>query len=343
MNGSEQVVKFIALEEHVVFPFLLDAWKAQGQVPEIAEYGFGDEPVARRLRDKGEGRIADMDSMGVDVQVLSVTTPGMAVFDPADAVAIARDCNEALAGVVAARPDRFQAFATLPTSNPKVAADELERAVVKLSLNGALIYGRTGARNADDLLFEDLYATAARLRVPLYLHPQMPPAAVVEAYYEGLGDQLGVMFASFGLGWYYDTGVELLRMIFAGVFDRNPDLQVIIGHWGEVILFYLEHVTMLQTRGLALNRPLLDYFRHNVFVTGSGLLSERYMRWALEVVGPERMMYSTDYPFTFDTNYPMMTTKEGEGRAFLERSPLDVDQRQAIASGNWLSLTRRPS
>ena len=328
-------MKIVALEEHVVFPFLLDAWKRTGAVPEIAEHGFGDEPIARRLRDIGDGRVADMDAMGVDMQLLSVTTPGTTVFAPDDAVVIARDCNDALAEVVAARPDRFEAFATLPTPDPVAAAAELEHAVQRLGLRGALIYGRTGERNADHASFEDLYATAARLRVPLYIHPQMPPQAVAGAYYAGLGEPLDTMFAGFGLGWYYETGVQLLRMIFAGVFDRHPGLQVIVGHWGELVLFYLEHTAVLQTIGLKLDRPLIDYFRQNVWITGSGLLSERYLRWALEVVGPERMMYSTDYPFTFDTGYDPMTTKAGGARRFIEQVQLGNGTRHAIASGNW--------
>jgi predicted TIM-barrel fold metal-dependent hydrolase len=329
------MMKIVALEEHVVFPFLLDAWKVTGAVPEIAQHGYGDEPIARRLRDTGAARVADMDAMGVDVQVLSVTTPGTIVFGPDDAVVIARECNNALADVVAARPDRIDAFATLPTSDPIGAAAELERAVQRLGLRGALVYGRTGERNADHASFEDLYATAARLRVPLYLHPQMPPKAVASAYYAGFGEPLDTMFASFGLGWYYETGVQLLRMIFAGVFDRNPGLQVIVGHWGELILFYLEHTAVLQTMGLKLERPLIDYFRQNVWITGSGLLSERYMRWALEVVGPGRIMYSTDYPFTFDTGYDAMTTKSAAARRFIEEARFDKNDRHAIASGNW--------
>lgn len=327
-------MKIVAIEEHVVFPFLLDAWKRTGAVPEIAEHGFGDEPIARRLRDTGVARIADMDAMGVDVQVLSVTTPGTIVFGPDDAIAIARDCNDALADVVAARSDRCEAFATLPNPDPVAAAAELERAVERLGLRGALIYGHTGERNADHASFDDLYANAARLCVPLYLHPQMAPQAVAGAYYTGFVEPLDTMFAGFGLGWYYETGVQLLRMIFAGVFDRHPELQVIVGHWGELILFYLEHTAVLQTMGLKLDRPLVEYFHQNVWITGSGLLSDRYMRWALEVVGPERMMYSTDYPFTFDTGYDPMTTKSGAARRFMEQADLGDSERHAIASGN---------
>ncbi len=138
---------------------------------------------------------------------------------------------------------------------------------------------------------DQIYAVAARLHAPLYLHPQNPGESVRNAYYRGFGHKIDEMFASFGLGYYYETGVELLRMIFSGVFDRHPDLQVIIGHWGEVILFFLEHIALMQTLGgMHLERPLADYFQQNVWVTGSGLLSERYLRWAGEVVGFDRTL-----------------------------------------------------
>ena len=192
------------------------------------------------------------------------------------------------------------------------------------------MYGRTGTTNADDRRFDGLYATAARLHAPIYLHPQTPVAPVREAYYSGYGDAVDAMFANFGIGWYYETGVQLLRMIFSGVFDRHPSLQVIVGHWGELVLFYLEHTAVMQAMGLRLDRPLADYFRQNVWVTGSGLYSERYLRWSAEVVGIDRIMYSTDYPFR--------DTGGGEARAFLENAPLTEAEKTAVGAGNWERL-----
>ena len=206
-------MRIVGLEEHLVVPELLAAWSRLPGMHQVPEAGFGDEPLARKLRDAGDQRLADMDGQGVDIQVLSLNTPGVQNLAPSDAVTVAREANDALAEIVNRSPARFQAFATIPTPEPDSAGEELERAVARLGFRGAMLYGRTGATNADDRRFNDLYAMAARLHSPIYLHPQMPVAPVRAAYYSGFSDEIDAMFASFGLGWYYETGVQLLRMI----------------------------------------------------------------------------------------------------------------------------------
>ncbi|HEY4019283.1 MAG TPA: amidohydrolase family protein [Pseudonocardiaceae bacterium] len=333
-------LRIIGLEEHVALPALLDAWARAG-VPQIPQLGYGDEPFARRLRDVGDLRLADMDDQGLDVAVLSLASPGVQNLAAADAVTVAREANDALADVVNANPDRFQAFAAIPTPAPEAAAEELERAVTQLGFRGAMLYGRTGDKLADAPEFDDLYGAAERLRVPLHFHPQTPVSAVQEAYYSGLPNGVGRALATAGLGWYYDLGVQYLRMIFSGVFDRHPGLQVIAGHWGEVVLFYLDHIGVLRDMA-KLERPVADYFRQNFWVAGSGTVSERYLRWTAEVVGTDRMLYSTDYPYTFGTRpggFPFLDTSRGVARSFLERAPFTDDEKAAIGSGNWELLT----
>ena len=325
------MVQIVALEEHFVVPELLAAWSRIPESQRDPVSGFGDDPLAQRLRDVGDRRVADMDDQGVDVQVLSLNTPGVQNLGPADAVAVAREANDALAGIVAGRPGRFQAFAAIPTPDPAAAPGELERAVTRLGFRGALLNGRTGTTNMDAPQYDDLYAAAERLGAPLYLHPQTPVAPVRSAYYSGFGDPVDFLFANFGIGWHYETGIQLLRLIFSGVLDRHPSLQLIIGHWGEVVLFFLERTAMMQQTGLHLDRPLADYFRQNVWVTGSGVLSERYLRWTAEVVGAGHILYATDYPF--------IDTGAGRARAFLEQAPLTDEDKAAIGSGNWERLT----
>ncbi|WP_214317752.1 amidohydrolase family protein [Nonomuraea sediminis] len=332
-------MRIVALEEHVVLPALLDAWTKAGE-PQIPQRGYGDDPLARRLRDVGELRLADMDDQGIDVAVLSLASPGVQNLAPTDAVSVARDANDTLAEIAAANP-RLQALAAIPTPSPEAAAAELERAVTRLGFRGAMLYGRTGTSLADAAEFDDLYGTAERLRVPLHFHPQTPPRAIQDAYYSGLPHGVGPALAGAGLGWYYDLGVQYLRMVFSGVFDRHPDLQVIAGHWGEVVLFYLDHIGVLQEMA-KLQRPLADYFRHNFWVAGSGTVSERYLRWTAEVVGTDRMLYSTDYPYTFGTRpggFPFLDTSGGVARKFLEQAPFTAEEKAAIGSGNWQRLT----
>jgi uncharacterized protein len=327
-------MRIVALEEHFLLPEVVKAWDRRAGNSAAVTGGAGDDPFSRRLLDLGEERIAAMDDQGVDVQVLSLSSPGVQSLDPGDAVAIAREANDALAEAVAGHPDRFQGFAAIPTPDPAAAASELERAVTQLGFAGGLINGRTGTTNADAMQFDDLYATAARLGVPLYLHPQTPVAPVLDAYYSGFGNPIDMLLRNPGIGWHYETGIQILRMIFAGVFDRHPDLQVVTGHWGEVVLFYLERTQqMVDAMGVRLGRRLSEYARENLWVTGSGLLSQRYLRWSTEVIGADRIMSATDYPFIDNSG--------SAARRFLEDAPLSSEQRNAIASGNWERLLSR--
>ncbi|MEV5721571.1 amidohydrolase family protein [Amycolatopsis mediterranei] len=327
--------KIIALEEHLATPRIAEAWKGAPDAERDGYTRFTERgTLGERLLDLGARRLADMDDQGVDVQVLSVTTPGVQNLAPDVAVPLAREANNAIAAAIRSHPDRFEGFATLPTPDPAAAAEELDRTVTQLGFAGAMIVGRTGAKNIDHPGFEPIWATAARLRAPVYLHPQLPVPAVRDAYYSGIDPAIDYLLGGPGIGWHYETGVQLLRLILSGTFDRHPDLQLVTGHWGEVVLFYTERLAKMQEWGqLPLERQLIDYLRSNVSYTGSGDLSDRYLRWAIDVVGVERIMYATDYPF--------VDTGAGQARRFLENADLSNAERDAIAHGNWERLTAR--
>ncbi|MCH0568440.1 amidohydrolase family protein [Streptomyces sp. MUM 136J] len=334
-------LKIIGVEETVVVPAVHEAYRRAGS-PRTPARGFGDGPIARNLREVGAQRLAHMDDQGIDVAVLSLSSPGVQDLPQADAIGVAREANDQLARIVASRPDRFQAFAAIPTQSPAAAAAELERAVGELGFPGAMLYGRTGDKPADHPHNDELYATAERLGVPLHFHPQTPAQPVIDAYYSGIG-RIGTWLAGAGIGWYYDLGIQYLRMIFSGVFDRFPDLQVIAGHWGEIVMFYLDHTGFFAEAG-GLQRPLADYFRQNFWVAGSGTNSPRYLRWTAEVMGTDRMLYSTDYPFTYGFRpggFPYVDTSNGAARSFLTDAPFTDQQKADIAHRNWERLTTR--
>jgi uncharacterized protein len=323
-------VKIIGLEEHFVTADVVDAW--QRLDPDKRDVALGASlkgDIARRLADVDAERIAAMDETGLDIAVLSLTTPGLQNLPAKEAVALQTVANDALSDAVRAHPDRLQGFATLATPEPEAAARELERAVKELGFDGAMLYGRTGDRPLDEPAFWPIFEAAEALRAPLYLHPQSPPPAVRAAYYDGFDTATSAALATHGIGWHYDVGLALLRMILHGVFDRFPQLQVIVGHWGEVVLFYLERAERV-TATAQLAQPLRDYFRTNVFVTPGGVYSDRYLRWAIEVVGVERVLYATDYPFVWAT--------DGGARRFLQDADLSDADRQRIASGTWDEL-----
>lgn len=323
-------MRIVAVEEHfAVRPVRasLDRLPEAERDPMVC--GFADAVMEQRLGNLADKRLADMDAMGVDVQVLSLTSPGVQPLDAAEAVPLARDVNDLAAAAAGRCPGRLQWFATLPTADPDASADELRRAVA-LGANGAMLFGRTRDRHLDHPDNAPILATAASLRAPLYLHPQTPAPAVRRAYYEGFEERLSLQFATGGIGWHYDAGVALIRLILSGAFDRFPDLQVILGHWGEVVLFFLDRLEVL-AGSAKLDRPISDYVRRNLFVSPSGIHSQRYLRWATEVIGAERILFSTDYPYVIAPN--------GGSRSFLEAADMGDGHRSAIAHGNWERLT----
>lgn len=329
--------RIIGLEEHIVLPEMQAAWRTGANFFEADFHGFGGSDLAQRLRSTGDRRLEDMENQGVDMQVLSAMTPGVTTLAPDVAIPAARDFNDALAAVVDTHSDKFQGFATLAMQDPDAAAAELERCVTEHGFAGAMLYGRVGDRKLDDPANDVVYATAARLGVPLHLHPQIIPQSVNEAYYTGINQDLDFQFGGPGIGWYYDLGTQVLRMVLNGTFDRHPDLQIILGHWGEVVLFYLDHAQYMY-RYVDLERPFMDYFRQNMWVAGSGTQSDRYLRWATEVMGVDRMLYSTDYPLTFQLDDPYVETSNGAARDLIDRSPFTDVEKAAIGSGNWQRL-----
>src|ERR1700729_203769 len=313
----------IGTEEHFVTDEVVTAWSRLD--PDSREDSSASTPpgeMGERLREVGDRRIAAMDQAGLDVQVISLTSPGLNNLAAEEATSLQIETNDRIADLVNDRPGRFQGFATLATPAPATAAQELERAVTELGLNGALIFGRTGDRNLDHAENWAIFEAAAALRAPLYIHPQAPQQRVRAAMYSGFGDALDNRFATSGIGWHYETGLQFLRLVLAGVFDRFPDLQVLLGHWGEVVLFYLDRVD-----GLAMQakppQSFSEYFQRNAFITAGGVYSRRYLRWAVEVVGVERIMFATDYPYR--------AGPDGGVEHFLASTGLDPADQRRIA------------
>jgi predicted TIM-barrel fold metal-dependent hydrolase len=284
-----------------------------------------------KLTDLGEGRIADMDAAGIDLQLLSLNSPGAQALTSAEAVPLVREENDRLAEAVRARPDRLAALASLPTADPEAAADELARAVRELGFRGGIVNGHTGGRFLDDRAFWPLLERAQALDVPLYLHPAPPPPAVVEVYYRGLDPEVGGALATSGWGWHVETGLQVLRLILSGAFDRFPRLQLVIGHMGEALPFMLARIDeRLAPELTRLERPVSAYVRENLHLTTSGFFTFPPLLDALLEVGPERILFAVDYPFS----------PNQRGRAFLDSIPVSPADREKIAHRNAERLFR---
>jgi len=318
----------IAIEEHWNLPALASAVKALPADRADASIAFdemGDN--LERLDDIGEARIALMDEQGVDVQILSLAPPGTQPLDAANAQPLSVLANDLAAEAVRRHPSRFRAFATLPMADPVAAVVELERAA-DLGFVGAMVYGRSGQTPLDDPRYDDLFSVAAARKLPVFIHPQIPTRAVREAAYSGFDDITDLGLATFGWGWHLEAALSALRLIVRGTLDRHPDLQLILGHWGELLLFWSDRTDSL-SRVAGLDRKVSEYLRSNVYITSSGMLNPTLLRHALDVTTPERLLFSTDSPF----QRPSRT----DIAEFLTAFPTD-EAREKFTSGNARSL-----
>lgn len=325
-------MSIIAIEEHWNLPALaraLDALPDGSQDDSVVLNDRGD--VRMRLEDLGASRLAVMDEQGVDVQVIALAPPATQALSKADALPLCRDANDAAAAAVLEHPDRLRALATLPLADPEAAVGELERAT-GLGLVGAMVYGRTGDMPLDDPRLEDLFAAAARLQQPVFIHPQIPPESVRTASYSGFDAMTELAMATFGWGWHLEAAVAALRLVVRGTLDRHPDLQLVLGHWGELLLFWTDRTDIL-ARVAGLERPVSDYLRSNFHITSSGMFNPALLRHALEVTTVDRLLFSTDYPFV----HPGKSDIEG----FLAEFTTPED-REKFTSGNARALFRIP-
>jgi len=280
--------------------------------------------ILEQVREVGEGRIAEMDAAGIDVQVLSLNSPGVEQLDAAEAAVLAREANDFVAAAVERHPTRFAGFAAVPIAAPEKAADELERTLREHGFKGALINGHHRGRYLDDQFFWPILERAESLGVPIYLHPTQPPQQVVAASYGGFAPEVTYMLANAGWGWHIETAVHVLRMILGGAFDRYPNLQIIIGHMGEALPFMLSRVDIMTPAITRLQRPISAYLRENVHYTFSGFNFTSTFLDLLLQVGVDRIMFSADYPYG----------SMAQARAFLDQLPVSVADRERIAHGN---------
>lgn len=317
-------MRTITLEEHFTTPMYLQA---------TASVGFGGgqptneymQAIQQKLADLGNGRIQDMDAAGIDLQVLSLSGILLDALDSETATAVAHDANNIAAEAVRAHPDRFAAFAALNLKAPQQAAQELRRCIEELGFCGAIVNGTTNGLFLDDPFFLPVFEAVAQLDVPLYLHPAPPPPAVQQTYYSGLPNGYGQALSIAGWGWHVETGLHALRLIVSGLFERLPNLQIIIGHMGENLPFSLARAhAVLANAAQPLPKPLPDYFRSHFHVTTSGYFTLPPFLCALMVLGADHLLFSVDYPFSTNT----------QGRAFLDSLPVSTEDREKIAYRN---------
>ena len=322
-------MRTITLEEHFASPAFFDG-PARFVKERAEKIGGRYSLVMDRLCDLGTKRLSEMDAAGIDMQVLSLSAPGVEQLEAADAIPMARDTNDYLADAVKKHPTRFAGFAALPTGAPDKAAEELQRRV-REGFKGAVINGHNRGRYLDNKFYWPILECAEALNVPIYLHPTPPPQPVIDVSYGGFSPIVTDMLAGGAWGWHMETAVHMIRIVCGGVFDRFPKLQFIIGHMGEGLPFFFQRLDIIPMEATKLKRPIISYLKENVHYTFSGMnFPPTYLDLFLELGGVDRIMFSADYP------YQSMTW----ARDFLEQIPASPADKERIAHGNAEKLLR---
>lgn len=329
----------IATEEAFAPPELIAQWRDmldRGTVDDpgfLSLWGFyldnrGERArsVVERLQDLGERRLADMDATGIDRQIISLTSPGTQAFDRDRAVAMATLANDQLADACRRHPERFTGLTAIAPQDPEAAAREIERGAHDLGFKGVIVNSHTNGEYLDARKFWPILEAAEALDTPIYLHPNTPSRGMIEPLLEAGLD--GAIY-----GFAVETGMHLLRIITAGVFDRFPRLKLVVGHLGEALPFWLYrldymHRATVQAQRYEAMKPLAkrpsDYLRENVWVTSSGMAWAPAIMLCREVLGHERVLYAMDYPYQYVLDEVIAH----------ERLPIDVAEKKALFQTN---------
>jgi 2,3-dihydroxybenzoate decarboxylase len=269
-----------------------------------------------------------MDKAGIDLAVLSVTTPGVqAERDTRIAIRRAREANDFLAHEIRKHPTRYAGFAHLPLQDAKAAGNELARCVEDLGFKGAMINGHTNGHYLDEEMYHPFWERVQELDVPIYLHPCDPYD--MPHMYQGHRELLGATWS-----WTVETATHVLRMVFGGTFERFPKVTLILGHMGETLPYLLWR---LDSRSRVLKRPGQEQswlpskvIRNNIVITTTGVCSHPALLCALTALGEDRVMFSVDYPYE----------DCGVAAEFVETAPISEDLRAKVCHGNAERLLR---
>lgn len=277
---------------------------------------LADTPA--RLLDLERQRLEEMDQYGVTMHLLSLTSPGVQMLETSVAIGIAESTNDELAEVISRHPGRFAGLATVAPQDPARAAKEIERAKNKLKLNGVVINSHTNNEYLDDKKFWPILEAAEALDMPIYLHPRTP------------SDQMRAPFDDYNMGsafWGYgmETSTHFVRIMMSGAFDRFPKLNMVLGHMGEAVHFWIWRLDHMSQAGVSrgetpIRRKPSEYLRQNLKITTSGQENPDALRYSIETLGLWNVMWAIDYPYQ---------QTPGAVR-FMDSAPVTQPERDAI-------------
>lgn len=276
-------------------------------------------PLLAQLLDLESDRLRVMDENDVDMHLLSLTAPGVQMFDADTATALATLANDRLAEVVKRHPTRFAALASCAPQDPRRAVKEMERAIATLGLNGFIINSHTHNEYLDEQKYWPILEAAEALNAAIYIHPRAPSdgmAAPFEAY------RLEAAVWGYGM----EVGTHAVRLMLSGVLDRFENLKIVIGHMGEAVPFWLWRLDYMGAPGRQGRTQKLsasEYFHRNFAITTSGVEDPLALRYCIDKIGADHIMWAIDYPYQPTT--PAVR--------WIDAAPLSDDVREQICHG----------
>lgn len=325
-------MKVVAIEEHFMSARVnkehnrIQREKALSPA-QLAKFQFIDDFVNKGdITEIGAGRLRDMEAAGVDVQIISYGNNSPAYLEAEYAIPLCKMANDDLAELCSRHPNVFYGFAVLPLADISAAVEELRRSVKELHLKGIIFNGAFEGLFFDDARFFPIFEEASRLHIPVMFHPGEVDSKVSEHYYMGMWPmQVSTVLSGHGIGWHYDAGIQYLRAILSGLFDKLPELTMICGHWGELLPYYFNRLDDSMPKELTgLQHSISDYFKTNIFITPSGMYYEDDLMFCLDKLGADRIMWATDYPYC----------RPGNAKKFMEQLQISQEAKEKIAHGN---------
>ncbi|MCW5773396.1 MAG: amidohydrolase [Rhodospirillaceae bacterium] len=259
-------------------------------------------------------RLREMDRKGIDVRILSLSTPNVYPWDGDDQVRMARTCNDAMARLCRAHPDRFVGLGSLPLKNPEAALVEFDRCIDDLGMKGFMIGSNVDGMAMNDPRLEPIWARLNARRIPVFEHPMFPRDT----------SDLGEFELPLRVGLVFDTTLAATRMIYGGVFERYPDFPYIMGHTGGALLTILERLDngykLFPDCRKFISRPPSEFAKSLYYDTCAFYAPA--LRMAIESVGTSQLLFGTDDPYIdADTKH-------------VERLNLAAADQAAILGGN---------
>jgi len=279
-------------------------------------------PLYSRLTDTDGERLQIMDSDGVSMHLLSLTSPGVQMFDADTACEIASLANDRMAEATKRHPTRYAGLAAFAPQDPARAVKEMERAINTLKLNGFILNSHTNGEYLDNPKYWPILECAEALNRAIYIHPRCPSRDMAKPYSD---------YGMYTALWAYqaEVSVHAMRMILSGLFERFPKLKIVIGHMGESIPYNIwrcdyifgVHKGWGDVPG---NLKPSEVFKRNFWITTSGVEHTPALKYCIEVLGADRIMWAIDYPY--QVSPPAV--------AWLNSAEISEEDRELIFHGN---------